>query len=83
MDRPESTVPSELSETERQVLYDFTYMWNQNKQNPIQPTHREETADWRWPEVGVRMGKWVKGVKRYKLPVIKYISLRYVMYNTA
>ena len=30
---PEGTVLSEVSQTERQILYDFTYLWNQKKQN--------------------------------------------------
>ena len=30
---------------------------------------------------GAGLGKWMKAVKRYKLPVIRQISSRDVMYN--
>ena len=31
MDRPREYYASEVSQTERQILYDFTYMWNPKK----------------------------------------------------
>ena len=58
---------------ERQIAYNFTYMWNQNKQANKQQknTHkyRDQTGDCqRWVEGWT---KQVKEIKRYKLPVIK------------
>ena len=44
----EGIMPSEISQPEeRQILYDFTYMWNlnnkRNKQTKEKYTHREQT----------------------------------------
>ena len=58
-------------------MYDLTYMWNLKKpklkkQNQVH-RYREQTGG----------AKWVKGVKSYKLPVIKEISHMDVMYSMA
>ena len=45
-------------------------------------THRkrDQICCYQRQEVGVG-GNWMKAVKRYKLPVIRYISTRDIMYN--
>ena len=56
------------SDRERQIPYDLTYLWNiKKKKKP----HRYKTGKL-LPEGRSReWTKWLKGVKRYKLPVIK------------
>ena len=61
-----------MSDRERQILYDLTYMWILPKNELIR--NREH----RW---GLGNGeKWMKVVKRYKLPVIRLISSGTVTY---
>ena len=58
--------------SQRKIPYNLIYLWNlKNKQ---EKTHREQTA----PEAGSwqnGVAKWVKGIKRYKFPVIKQIAM--------
>ena len=72
-------VKGSKSDRERQIPYDFTYMWNiknQNKWTNItkqKQTHRyrEQTGGCqRGGGVGGRM-KYVREIKRYRIPVIK------------
>ena len=44
-------------------------------------THRKSEICGYPPEVGVGWEKWMKVVKRYKPPVIRYLSTEDVMYN--
>ena len=68
----EGIMLGEISQTEkRQILYDLTYMWNLKKPSKLIDTEIMENR-----LVAARGGvgewvKWVKGVKRYKLLVIK------------
>ena len=60
-----------LSDNERQILYDFTYMRNLKTQNSQNKTHRhgEKTGSYQ-----KKFGWWAKlgeGVKRYKPSVFK------------
>ena len=61
-----------MSDRERQILYDLTYMWILPQNELIR--NREQ----RWG-LGNRE-KWMKVVKRYKLPVIRLISSGTVTY---
>ena len=62
---------------ERQILYDFTHMWNlknktKNKKKQTETDSYTQRTNWGLPEG--RVGGWVKnvkGIKRYKLPDIK------------
>ena len=60
---------SKLSQTDRQILYDFTYIWNLKKNERIDTENRQVVARVR------EWGKQVKRVKvspkRYKVPVIR------------
>lgn len=58
------------------IAYNLTYVWNIKKTNKRRKTHKltygEETGGcqrwsegWEWRRV-----KWLKGVKRYKFPVV-------------
>ena len=71
------------SDKERQILYDFTYMWNLknnwtnknkyiNKQNAETHKYREQT-DGCQREGGGKGSKWVKE-RIYRLPVVKWIK---------
>ena len=58
---------SETSQTEKDILYDPTYMWNLKNEQ----TDRKRGQMWdyqRWRRVE---GDWRKVVKRHKLPVIR------------
>ena len=53
----EGIMLSEISQTERQTLYDFTYMWNlKNKTNEQteqnRKAHRYKEKNWWLPEEG-------------------------------
>ena len=53
-------------DTERQILYGVTYMWNHKKGKLLEPESRAVvTRGW------VCWGKWGALVKEYKLSVIK------------
>ena len=41
---------SEISQTEKQILYDIMYMWNlkTSEYNEKKQTHREETSGYPW-----------------------------------
>ena len=65
-----------MSDRERQMPYDFTYMWNlENKIN--EQTKQQQTHKYRQQTDGCQMeGDWglcekVEGIKKYKLEVIK------------
>ena len=71
----EGIILSEKSDRERQILYNFTYMWNIknkiNRQTKQKQTHRENklrVARW---EGLMRMGEMGEGSKKYKLVVTK------------
>ena len=72
---------SEISQRERQIQFNLTYMWNlKKKEKTNKPlSHR---SDYWLPEAG-SMGweKWVMGIKRSKLPVIKEVSHGDIMYS--
>lgn len=87
---------SETSQTERQTLYDFTYMWNLKKnqtnehRNKKKQTHkyRRQTDGYQRSRVG-KWPKWVTGNGRYRLPVMEWVShrderysIRSIVYNT-
>ena len=58
------------SDKERQIPYGLIYMWNLKKKikNKLTDTDNRLMVV---RDRGGRWAKWVKGVKRYKLPVIK------------
>ena len=60
-------MPSEISQAERQILYDLTYMWNL-KNNNKKLTDIENRLVVVRDGIGV-WAKLVKVVKRYKLPI--------------
>ena len=41
---PEGTLLSEVSQTERQILYDFTYLWNQKKTKQTNNTKQTQRS---------------------------------------
>ena len=41
---PEGTVLSEVSQTERQILYDFTYLWNKKKTKQTNNTKQTQRS---------------------------------------
>ena len=56
-------------------------MWNQKKKPH---RNRDQICDYQKQEVCVQVGvgdNWVKTVKKYKLPVIRYIISEDVMYS--
>ena len=70
----ECIMPSEISQMGKSK-YCFTYMWNLKNKTNEQTKHkthgyREQTVVTRGRGVG-EWAEWVKGIKRYKLPVIK------------
>ena len=62
--------------TRQQIPWDLTYVWGEKK------THTCRIW-WLSERQGQNVGwtKWVKGVKRYKLPFIKWRSHRNIMYS--
>ena len=64
----EGIMLSELSDRERQILYDLTRMWNLKKSQ----THRkrDQICGCQRCDTGGR-GNWKKMSKRYKLPAIR------------
>ena len=65
----------EIGQTERQIPYDSTYMWNLknkiNEQNKQTHKYREQTGGSQKGGRGEGWEKQVMAIKRYKLPVIK------------
>ena len=65
------------SDRKGQVLHDVTYMWT--LKGGKKTSSQEQRKDL-LPEAGVgRWAKWLKGVKRYKLPIIS--KSRWYMYS--
>ena len=60
-----------MSDKERQIPYDLTYMWNLKEENKYKiPDSQLQKKGWWLPEVGtVKWDKWVKVIKKYKLPL--------------
>ena len=72
----ESIMLSEISQTERQILYDIIYMWNLKKYNKLMTitkqkrTHRyrEQTSGYQWGEgreEGQYKGGGLRSIKYY------------------
>ena len=63
-----------MLDRERQMPYDFTYMWDlKNKTNETETNSQIKKAKWWWSQhrqVGRQVEK-MKGIKKYKLPAIK------------
>ena len=60
------------SDRERQILYDFTFMWNLGKQKTVTGERNELLdTDNRLTVSRSGDGECVKMVKKYKLPVIR------------
>lgn len=74
----EGTMLNEVSQ-KMQILHDFTYKWNPTKQNKTIPRVLDTVSTVVTARQGGDAGgmQWVKGVKRYKLPVIKCMSQGY------
>ena len=72
---------------EGQILYYFTYMWNLKKQNKwTNITNRNRVIDTEntWLSQGRGLGGWdkeVKEIRKYKLPVTKWMSHRCERYS--
>ena len=74
----EDVMLNEIPDRGRQVSDGITYMWNlKTKTNKKPEAHRYREQTGHFPTRGwERSGewiKWVKVVKRYKLPVIKIV----------
>ena len=67
----ESIVLSEISQ--RQILYDFTYVWNRINQSNQLKAKLTDTGNRLLVAIGE--GECVKDVKRYKLPKYKVTKL--------
>ena len=68
---PEGITLSEMSDRDKQILYDLTYMWNlKNKRKNKTHRKRDQTYSYqKWGEE--RRENWRKVVKRCKFPVIR------------
>ena len=71
MGGPESIVLSEMSQ--RQILYDFTYVWNRIKQNNQLKAKLIDTENRLLVAIGE--GECIKDVKRYRLSKYKVTKL--------
>ena len=72
----EDTVLSEVYQTQRQMPYYFTYMYNINKQRKQIQTHRyrEQTDGCQMGRVLGRMVEKGEGIKQYKLVITKQLQ---------
>ena len=69
---------NEINQRERQMLYDLTYIWDLNKQ--INTKLGKKRSDLWLSNVGGDEGRiWRKGIKRYKLSVIRDVGTREVI----
>lgn len=62
---------SEISQRERQILSDVTSLWNLKKKKKPKANAEAEQIGGCQSEEEWGVGEMSKGVKRYKLPVIK------------
>ena len=66
---PEGITVSEISQTERQILYGFIYMWNVknkiNEQTKQKEAHRHREQTYGSQREGY-LGDWVKKVKQLR-----------------
>ena len=59
------------SDRERKIPHDFNYMWNlKRKTKHNADSYRTQIGEL-LEQRGGEGDKWVKGIKRYKLPVVK------------
>ena len=73
---------SEISQRDRQILYDFSNMWNLkenkiNEQTKLKQIHRyrqNKLMVTRWERGLGGTGEKEEGIKKYQLPVIKIIT---------
>ena len=79
-----------ISQIEKQMLYDFAYMWNlKTKKEKKQRKNQKQTHRYRDKNDGCQAGdvgrvewkKQVKGIRRYKLSAVRYISHGDVTYT--
>lgn len=80
MDGPEGHFSKwNKSDINRHILYIFTYMYNLKKEKKTQI--KRDQIQW-LPLIRCRgLGNWIKLVKRFKLPIILYISTWGVIYS--